>query len=232
MQKKKSENVVSEKSQGFGQSPLKRNYRFSWSTSSLLELEKTEDFSSLTFCIWRRSWSFVPSGGLGSSWEILEQVVRHLMNHETVGFSVKWLLYHEVLKWWCYLLFFSFFQVETIWRDFFFWEGQKYFVQVCKFQVVRVAAYVAKNGLNSSFGVSAYRRRQLSKKSPQESYRPHTGQITYGISENTKITHCSDGTIFPWNWNTFKQRKHYKHGIVIDFAQCTLASSWQLCEMI
>ena len=129
MQKKKSpKNVVSEKSQGFGQSPLKRNYRFSWSTSSLLELEKTEDFSSLTFCIWRRSWSFVPSGGLGSSWEILEQVVRHLMNHETVGFSVKRLLHHEVLKWWCYLRFFSFFslQVETIWRDF-FWRRLKVF---------------------------------------------------------------------------------------------------------
>ena len=197
MQKKKSENVVSEKSQGFGQSPLKRNYRFSWSTSSLLELEKTEDFSSLTFCIWRRSWSFVPSGGLGSSWEILEQVVRHLMNHETVGFSVKRLLHHEVLKWWCYLLIFFPFSGRDDLTRFFFWEGQKYFVQVCKFQVVRVAAYVAKNGLNSSFCVSAYRRRQLSKKSPQESYRPHTGRIMYEMSENTKITHLSDGTIFP-----------------------------------
>ena len=31
--------------------------------------------------------------------------------------------------------------------------------------------------------------RQLSKKSPQESYRPHTGLITYRMSENTKITH-------------------------------------------
>ena len=99
---------------------------------------------------------------------------------------------------------FFFFQVEAIWRDV-FQGGQKYFVQVCKFQVVRVAAYVAKNGLNSSFGVSAYRRRQLSKKSPQESFRPHhTDGIRYEMSENTKITHWSDGNIFLWNWNTLK----------------------------